>query len=78
MTSDDDFSQFVFTEAERLAALMVPGGVATGVGMDFTSAAFDYYVAHHGVPTTANEARQMFEFAAVIDQTAAFFLGKRR
>lgn len=54
----------------------MPGGVAHKE-QEFTSIAFDYYIAKHGLPKTANEARQMFEFAAMLDMAAEMILGRR-
>lgn len=49
---------------------MVPGGVSSGKpAMQFTEVAFNHYLATHGLPQTANDARIMFEWAAAFEFT---------
>jgi hypothetical protein len=72
--NEDEFETMVLSAADRLSNETTPGGVDKN--MEFTNRAFDYYVASHGLPTTANEARKMFEFAAVLDTTTQFVLGR--
>lgn len=72
------FDTLVYEAADKLANMGAPGGVATHSYTQFTSQAFDFYIAKHGVPTTANQARRLFEFAAVLESTATYFLGRRR
>jgi hypothetical protein len=43
-----------------------PGGIPNSPNADIINAAFDFYVAEHGVPKDANAARRMFEFVTVL------------
>jgi hypothetical protein len=43
-----------------------PGGIPNNPFADVTNAAFDFYVAEHGVPKDANAARRMFEFVSIL------------
>ena len=59
--------QAMLTAADRMMDLTMPDGISTNPAQAWTTTAFDFYVANHGIPTTANEARRMFEFAACLE-----------
>jgi hypothetical protein len=52
--------------ADFVTERQCPGGVASSPTAEVTDAAFDFYVAQHGVPKDANAARRMFEFVSIL------------
>lgn len=67
---DPTFCEYVWNVLDSYVADHAPGGVAgQDPAMDLTNLAFDHYIAHYGVPATANEARSMFEWAAALEYT---------
>lgn len=66
--------ELILETNDKLVDVVAPDGVATDPSRTFTSEAFDYYIARHGLPTTANETRRMFEFAACLDRVTGRIL----
>ena len=52
----------LFAAVEKAAREQVVDDQASG----FTDAAFDHWISGHGVPTTANDARLLLEYAALL------------
>lgn len=65
---DPEFCKYVCEALDNIVDHHTPDGVAIDEPvMDLTNATFNYYINKHGVPTNANEARKMFEWAATLE-----------
>lgn len=70
MDNESAFMAYVFDILDEWSNDIVPHGVATSrIETHVTNVAFDHYVATHGIPKNANEARHMFEWASALETT---------
>lgn len=70
MSRNESLADTVYAILDGYVETFAPGGVAEDTeAMHLTTEAYTHYVATYGVPTTANAARHMFEWAAALDLT---------